>query len=68
MNADTPVEALGLEGLRLTELAEGWECAARLEDAIVVAYQPDPDPEFGEAANDYAASLFLFQPATDPTA
>jgi len=27
----------------LTELAEGWECAARLADEIVKAFQPEID-------------------------
>lgn len=36
----------------LTQLAEGWECAAKLEDAIVSAYQPELDAFSASKLND----------------
>jgi hypothetical protein len=37
---------------RLIELAEGWECAAKLTDEIVKAFQPDVDDFSASKVND----------------
>lgn len=49
---------------RLNGLAAGWECAAKLEDAIVAAYQPELD-SFSGTDKDVPHDLRLIRAALD---